>query len=102
LLLLLGTAVQYLAWRFDLEWLRHPSPVFPAIFPWTIVLFFATSLILVFLVLAVRTGAEGVRRPSALDVSTFRRSALNVQRSTFAVLGLPFAVRPKEASFARR
>jgi signal transduction histidine kinase len=57
LLLLLGTAVQYLAWQFDLEWLRRPLPVFPAIFPWTIVLFFATSLILVSLALAVRTGS---------------------------------------------
>jgi hypothetical protein len=55
LLLLLATAVQYLAWQFDLEWLRRPLPLFPAIFPWTIVLFFATSLILVSLALAVRT-----------------------------------------------
>jgi hypothetical protein len=55
--LLLGTAVQYLTWQLDLEWLRRPLPVFPAIFPWTIVLFFATSLILVFLALAVRTGS---------------------------------------------
>jgi hypothetical protein len=41
-----------------------------------------------------REEAFGARR---FDVSTFR-----AQRSTFAVLGLPFDVRPKEASFARR
>jgi hypothetical protein len=52
-----GTAVQYLAWQFDLEWLRRPLPVFPAIFPWTIALFFATSLTLVLLALAVRANS---------------------------------------------
>jgi CheY-like chemotaxis protein len=31
LLLLLGTAVQYLAWQFDLEWLRRPLPLFPEV-----------------------------------------------------------------------
>jgi inositol transport system substrate-binding protein len=35
--LLLGfSIVEFLAWQFDLEWLRRPLPVFPAIFPWTI------------------------------------------------------------------
>jgi signal transduction histidine kinase/DNA-binding response OmpR family regulator len=58
LLLLVGTVVQDLAWQFDLEWLRRPLPVFPAIFPWTIVLFFATSWVLVFLALALRTASS--------------------------------------------
>jgi signal transduction histidine kinase/DNA-binding response OmpR family regulator len=57
ILLLLGTAAQFLAWQFDLEWLRRPLPLFPAIFPWTIVGFFATSLVLIFFALAVRIGS---------------------------------------------
>jgi hypothetical protein len=41
-LLLSGCAVQYLAWQFDLEWLRRAVPLFLAIYPWTIVGFFGT------------------------------------------------------------
>jgi signal transduction histidine kinase len=41
----------------DLEWLRRPLPVFPAIFPWTVVVFFGTSLVLIFLALALKTGS---------------------------------------------
>ena len=54
LLLLLGSLVQYAAWQYDLDWLRRPLPLFPAIFPWTIVGFLGTSLTLIFLALAVR------------------------------------------------
>jgi hypothetical protein len=54
-LLFICSAAQYLAWQFDLEWLRRPVPLFPAIYPWTIVGFFGTSLILVFLARATRT-----------------------------------------------
>ena len=56
LLLLIGCAVQYLAWQFNLEWLRRPIHLFPAIYPWTIAGFFGTSLVLIFLAFAVRTG----------------------------------------------
>jgi signal transduction histidine kinase/CheY-like chemotaxis protein len=46
-----------LAWQLDLEWLRRPLLVFPAIFPWTVVVFFATSVVLICLALALRTGS---------------------------------------------
>jgi hypothetical protein len=49
--------VEFLAWQFDLEWLRRPLPVFPAIFPWTIIGFLATSLVIILLALAVKTGS---------------------------------------------
>jgi hypothetical protein len=55
--LLVGSATEYSAWCFDLEWLRRPLPNFPAIFPWTTVMFFGTSLVLILLALAVRTGS---------------------------------------------
>jgi hypothetical protein len=54
LLLLFGSAVQYLAWLFDIEWLRRPLEAFTAIVPWTIVDFVGTSMVLVLLALAVR------------------------------------------------
>jgi hypothetical protein len=57
LLLLFGSALQYLAWQYDLEWLRRPIPIFPAIFPWTVTGFLTTSLVLLLLALTLRTGA---------------------------------------------
>jgi signal transduction histidine kinase/CheY-like chemotaxis protein len=55
-LLFICGLTQYLAWQFDLEWLRRPLPTFPSIVPWSTVGFFITSLVLVLFALAVRTG----------------------------------------------
>jgi signal transduction histidine kinase/CheY-like chemotaxis protein len=55
-ILLFCGATQYSAWQFDLTWLRRPLPNFPSIVPWAAVGFCATSVVLVFLALAVRTG----------------------------------------------
>jgi signal transduction histidine kinase/CheY-like chemotaxis protein len=56
-LLLLCGATQYLAWQFDLTWLRRPLATFPSIVPWATVGFCVTSLILLLLALAIRTGS---------------------------------------------
>jgi signal transduction histidine kinase/CheY-like chemotaxis protein len=56
-LLLIISAAQFLAWQFDLEWLRRPLPSFPSIVPWSTVGFLVTSLVLLFLARAVRTGS---------------------------------------------
>ncbi len=54
ILLFLGSVVLYWAWLDDLEWLRRLLPLFPAIYPWAIMGFFGTSLVLVFLALSVK------------------------------------------------
>ena len=56
-LLLVGCAVLYFAWLFNLQWLRRFLPLFPSIYPWTILGFFGTSLVLIFLALAVKSGS---------------------------------------------
>ncbi|HEY0793594.1 MAG TPA: hypothetical protein VGD78_21210, partial [Chthoniobacterales bacterium] len=57
--LFVASGLQYIAWQFDLAWLRRPIPAFPAIFPWTVIGFSGTSVLIILLASAVRTGSAG-------------------------------------------
>lgn len=47
--LLLCSVLQFVAWQFDVGWVRRLSPPFLAIVPWSVVGFFLMSLIVIFL-----------------------------------------------------
>src|SRR5580693_3391823 len=57
LLLLVCSGVQFLAWQFNLGWLRRPLATFPSIVPWATVGFFTLALVVVFFALAVKAGS---------------------------------------------
>jgi len=56
-LLVAFSVSQFLAWQFDLQWLRRPLPNFPSIVPWATLGFFFMALVLLFLGLTIRTGS---------------------------------------------
>jgi hypothetical protein len=47
--LLLCSVLQFVAWQFDIGWVRRLLPPFLAIVPWSVVGFFLMSLIVIFL-----------------------------------------------------
>jgi signal transduction histidine kinase len=79
LLVLVFTTVEFLAWRFDLEFIRRPLPVFPAIFPWTIVGFFGISFVLLLLSTGLKplgVECQGVAKGLAVIIALFASTFL--------------------------
>ena len=51
------SALQFVAWQFEVGWLWRPWPLLLAVVLWRLVTFFLMSLIVIFLTFAVRAGS---------------------------------------------